>query len=104
MGGWSFEPNGRSRLRTKRDRGTLLQLTLPMTDEELQECNALVRRQLPPPSIRTTYNGTALSSREVAFSCDQPLATEVADVEGNRRASKRKTRIELIRRSAGKTG
>lgn len=103
-GGWGFNSEGRHRLREKRARGTCVQLTLPMTREEVEECGELVRRLLPPGHIATTFNGEQLVPRPVAFTTEEILTTEIADAEGNLRPTRRKTRIDILRTADGEGG
>lgn len=96
-GGWAFTSEGRKPIRERRARGTCVRITLPMTRDDVGECEALVRRLLPPAHIRTTFNGAALERRTVAFTTEQTLRTEIADAEGNLRPTKRRTRVDLVR-------
>lgn len=103
-GGWVFGEKGRTKTRERRERGTSVQLRLPMTREEVDACGDLVRRLLPPPHIRTTFNGEQLAARAIAFSTEQSLTTEIADAEGGLRPTKRRTRIDILRTQEGEEG
>ncbi|MBI3372386.1 MAG: sensor histidine kinase [Betaproteobacteria bacterium] len=103
-GGWLFDREGRHRLRRTLDRGSTIEVTLPLTGDEVAECDSLAQRLLPPAGIRTTYNGVELMPREVAYSTEEFLPTEVTDAEGNLRRSTRKARVDLIRITEGEEG
>ncbi len=103
-GGVRFGEKGRHRLRQKRERGTIFRATLPLTNVELEACEAAFRTLIPPPGVTTTYNGVALHRRTPTTTFDATLRTEVADEDGNIRPSSRKTVVRVYPVLAGESG
>lgn len=98
-----FDVDGRHSGRAKRERGSIFSGVLRMTNEEIALCSAAVRQILPPPGIRTTYNGSPLHPRSTVAAIDATLQTEVADVEGHLRKVQRKTTVEYFEPVVGET-
>jgi hypothetical protein len=94
-GGVRFDAQGRHSLRTKRNRGSVFEGRLKLTNEEVEACCAAVFRLFPPPGIVTTFNGTELRAREPIAVLVAALRTEISDVEGNLRPTTRKTKVHL---------
>jgi hypothetical protein len=94
-GGVRFDAQGRHLLRKKRNRGSIFEGRLKLTNKELEACCAAVFRLIPPPGIITTFNGTELRAREPVAVFEATLKTEISDEEGNLRPTTRKTNVHL---------
>jgi hypothetical protein len=91
-----FERDGsRRRGRERTTTGTRIEATLGMTRAELEQVAVDVRRLLPPPGVRTTFNGEVLAHRTPVASFEATLPTVVADESGVLRKSARKTRVDV---------
>jgi hypothetical protein len=99
-----FDSEGRQRLRKRRERGTVFEGRIRMTNEEHQACVAAIRRVLPPKDVKTTFNGEELSWREPLAEMGATLATEVADEEGALRPRRRKTVVRVVSPRPGEVG
>lgn len=99
-----FNESGRHQTRMKRDRGSVFEGTLRLTNEQIEECNRAVLRLIPPAGIKTTYNGTELVPRPVLKTVTATLPTEIADPEGYLRKTSRKTEIEILEPLDGEVG
>lgn len=95
-GGIVFDEKGRRRTRERREAGSMFRGVLNMTDEEMAEVSLAARSVLPPPGVRTSFNGEEIPSREAIARFEGTLPTEVADADGVLRKSKRKTTIEVF--------
>lgn len=95
-GGVEFLADGkRKQLRRKRDSGSVFEAWLPMTRDEMAECERAVFTFIPPAGIHTTVNAQTLPPREPIASVDATLATEFEDKDGSYRPSRRKTTINV---------
>lgn len=63
-GGVMFDQRGRHTLRRKRDRGSVFEGQLKLTNDELEECCDAVVKLIPPDGIETTFNGAPLPTRQ----------------------------------------
>lgn len=89
--------------RKKRPHGTKFSATLRMTREEYDEAARALRTLIPPEGIVTTINGVDLMHRTPIHSFDATLPTELADHDGNLRATKRMTTVKVYDPMGGET-
>lgn len=99
-----FDDKGRHRLQKRRERGSVFRGRIKLTTEELDLCDAAVRRLIPPAGITTTYNGQQLTSRLPLAETTASLRTEIADADGLLRQTTRRTQIRIFRPLPGETG
>lgn len=96
-GGVHFLSNGqRKGLREKRQRGSQVELVLPMTSEEYAEMLDEVRRYLPPAGITTKIDGRILSQREPLKRIPARLETEIAHENNGEKILRRVQRDTTI--------
>lgn len=91
-----FTAAGRESLRTKREQGSEFRATLHLTKPDYEATCALIATLLPPAGIVTTFQGIEVQVREPLHTFTASIATEIADEEGNLRASTRKTTIRIF--------
>ncbi|WP_120010748.1 ATP-binding protein [Teichococcus vastitatis] len=91
-----FDASGRTPLRRRRERGTVFEGKLRLTNEEFAACCAAVHRLLPPAGITTTFNGRLLPPRTPCAEFEASLRTEIADAEGNLRPATRKASVRVF--------
>lgn len=95
-GGVAFAADGTRRSVRKRTTvGTTFQAVIRMTAAEYAEVEERVRLLLPPATIRTSFNGEPLPSREPMRVISATLPTIVADGEGVLRSTQRSTTIDV---------
>ena len=90
-----FNAEGRSRIRAKTDRGSVFTGRIRMSNEELAECAASVKRLLVPQGVMLNFNGEQIPSRSPVRTLQAALQTEVSDAEGCMRRTTRQTVVEL---------
>jgi hypothetical protein len=88
-----FGEKGRSETAAKTDSGTVFTAKVRMSKEEQAQVAHAVTRLIPPGTMRTTFNGTAIIAPKVAHMITATLPTEIADAEGDLRRSRRQTEI-----------
>lgn len=98
-----FDSTGRHLKRSKTDRGSIFTGTLKMTNEELEQCANAVRTLIAPAGIKTYFNGALLEAHKPAAVVEATLATEVANAEGQLKATQRKTTVEIYEPLPGQT-
>ncbi len=98
-----FDENGRHAKRAKTERGSVFTGVLRMTNEELLDCEAAMRRLIPNGDVKSFFNGELLPNRQKLASVDATLPTEIANAEGQLRPSQRKTRIDIYEPLEGET-
>ncbi|KAA5611900.1 ATP-binding protein [Rhodovastum atsumiense] len=103
-GGVRFDADGRHHLRRCRERGSVFEGRLRLTNAESDACCRAMGRLLAPAGVETTFNGTALRPREPVATFEASLRTEVSDTEGNLRPATRKTVVRVHRPAPGETG
>jgi len=59
-----FDETGRHNLRRKRERGSVFEGYIKLTNDELKKCCDAVVRLIPPDGIVTTFNGAPLAARQ----------------------------------------
>lgn len=91
-----FGPHGRTERRARREKGTLFSAALKLNAVEFAAFAEAANTLLPPVGIKTTFDGCELPTREVLASIEDVLPTEIADADGNLRATTRKTTVEVI--------
>lgn len=94
-GGVRFENNKRSTLRRKRERGTLVSLTVPATKAQQDEMEAAVQRLIAPKSIRVMFNGNPVNRQHPLRTFNAALPTVNVDEEGQLRPSRRQTDVKV---------
>jgi hypothetical protein len=92
-GGVGFGPEGRSSLRTTRERGSEFRGVLRMTRQEMGEIEHAMSLLIAP--MPTTFNGQELAPRRRIASIEVTLPTIRTDSEGQLRPTRRRTRIDL---------
>lgn len=90
-----FDASGRHSKRTRTERGSVFTGTLKMTNEELEHCARAMRTLIAPAGVATWFNGDRLAARQPLASVEATLPTEVANAEGQLKATSRKTRIDI---------
>jgi hypothetical protein len=103
-GGIRFDQSGRHILRSKRERGSVFEGSIKLTNDELNECCDAVIKLIPPDGIVTTFNGVPLPVRQPLTIFEAPLLTEVSDAEGNLKRTMRKTDIHVFELRQGEVG
>jgi hypothetical protein len=98
-----FDEQGRHSKRAKTERGSVFTGKLKLTNEEMARCAEAVRTLIPPPGVATYYNGELLEGRSPAASFEAVLPTEVANAEGQLKATQRKTRVDVYEPLEGET-
>jgi hypothetical protein len=94
-GAMHFDASGRSALRSRREAGSEFRATLHLNKPDYDATCAVVMTLLPPDGITTTFNGVAVQARDPLHTFKAQLATEIADEEGNLRASTRYTLVSV---------
>ncbi len=94
-----FDERGRHRTRTKRERGSRVQVPVPMTNADIARCEALVRKLVPP--VTTLFNGTPILAREKLTSFNTTIETEAANDEGVLFRTYRKTAVDVYAPTEG---
>jgi hypothetical protein len=89
--------NKRTVHRAKRKTGSEITVVLRMSQAELDEALAACATLIPPPEIETYINGERLATRTPVATDYATLQTEVADLEGFLRPTKRVTVFEIYR-------
>ena len=92
-----FTERGRTQLPDKRIAGTRVWGELKVSDDEIEEMKAAVRRILVPQDIALTLNGEAIAYREPLKTITATLPTELDDGTGRLRPTRRKTTIHIHR-------
>lgn len=96
-GAYVFDQHGLTkRSRVKRDRGSVFDAVIRLTQAERDEVAAMAATLLVPEGIRTTFNGTALLPRTPVRTFTARLRTEVADAEGILKPTSRITEVRLF--------
>lgn len=99
-----FDDNGRHvRGHEKRSRGSIFRGVVRMTQQEydqvLQEATTLI----PPPNVRTTFNGKEIPARVPLGTTTATLSTVKADKQGLLRPTKRQTTVNVYEVLPGET-
>lgn len=100
-GGVLFDSAGRHVVRTRRERGSQVQLVIRMTTGEMEGLAQAAQRLLPPPGVVTTFNGVELASRQPLVTLEATLPTEIASADGNMTRTRRKTTISIYEPAPG---
>jgi hypothetical protein len=106
-GGVQFDATGRHHLRRRRKCGSIFTGLLKMTNDEMNECMAVMDTLIPPAETNgcvTTFNGRVLTPRTPVSTFEASLRTEVADLEGYLRPGKKVTRVNIYQPRPGETG
>lgn len=102
--GMVFDAKGRRLTKVRRPKGTEFSGLIPMTHLEVKEVQEYVRTLLPPPDIRTTFNGDNLAYRTPLRIITETLPTEIEDEEGNLKPTKRATPVAFYEPLPGEEG
>lgn len=94
-GGIAFNDEGRKTLRTKTQSGSSFAAFIRLTREEIEEVESAIRMLIPPPEVKTIFNGVPLKERPELESFEMSLSTEIADEEGMIRRTVRTTRVTV---------
>lgn len=103
QGGVRFDATGRHSLRSRRSVGSRIECLLRITPEECSAIEIQVRKLIPPPDIRTLFNGNEIPSRIPVAQFETDLPTEMADADGFLRRKTRRTTIRLYEPLTGPT-
>ncbi len=103
-GGVRFDSDGRHLLRRRRERGSVFEGRLRLTNAEFDACGLAMMRLLPPVGIVTTFNGLQLQPRSSMAVFEASVKTEVADGDGNLRSAVRKTLVRVLMPRDGEVG
>lgn len=98
-----FDKDGRHAKRSKTARGSIFDCTLKLTTEQIEECADVMTRIIPPPHIKTFFNGQLLQARSPVATVSATLQTEIADQDGFLRRTPRKTTITVYEPLDGET-
>lgn len=90
-----FDSTGRHMKRARTPRGSVFSGVMRLTAGEIEDCARAMRELLPPPGIRTTYNGAELPRRAALATFEATLPTVLADEEGFLGRTERKAVIEV---------
>lgn len=96
-----FTEDGREMLPSERERGSLFDGVVPMTDAEYDATVRFVQTLIVPEGVGVTFNGDPLGGREVVTEFEASLRTERADDEGVLRPTTRKTKVRVYRVQPG---
>lgn len=99
----TFTEEGRYNSRASRPRGSSFTGTLRMTDAELAETERVVRSLIAPAGFVTLFNGHPLYSREWVTEFHATLPSELADMDGYLRPTRRLTSVEVYEPEDGET-
>jgi hypothetical protein len=94
-GGIRFSESGRHRMRTKRSRGSAVEILIPLSKEERDRILSLSRRLIPPTGVATTINGEPLQPGDAVDEFEAVLPTEIANADGNLVSKKRRTKVRV---------
>jgi hypothetical protein len=103
-GGVKFDETGRHTLHRKRERGSVFEGQIKLTNDELEECRDAVIKLIPPDGIITTFNGAPLPARQPLTIFTAPLLTEISDEEGNLKRTTRRTDVHVFELREGEVG
>jgi hypothetical protein len=91
-----FTPKGRKHYSNRTEKGSIFEGILRMTKDEVAEvCQEVRANLLPPPHIKTYFNGKELAPRHPLQTFEVALPTVSVDMEGNLTKTIRKTRVEV---------
>src|SRR5262249_44441497 len=91
-----FDPEqGRIEKPDRRERGSVFQGRMRMTQEEYSRIADYLRSLLLPDGIAVTFNGNRLPPRKPVHVFTASLETQIADDKGVRRATTRKAQVSL---------
>jgi hypothetical protein len=97
-----FDEGGRRRSGKKRDAGSVFEATLRCNQQEFDAILDAAQMVIPPPHIRTTFNGELVTAGETIRSVEVSLPTIVETEPGQLVERTRKTSIDLY--DAGEAG
>jgi len=91
-----FDSSGRKVTKAKREKGSRIEVRLPMTRSELQEVSLAAKKIIPLNGVTLTFNGELIPARKPikTFMCE--LQTEYADEEKFLRRTKRRTQVTIF--------
>lgn len=98
-----FDAKGRRHLPKKRKAGSVFTGVLRMTKDDVAEVEKVIHTLLPPHGVETTFNMNEIGHREPVAVFQATLRTEVANDEGQLKATTRKTNVEVYEPLAGET-
>ena len=81
--------------RRRRERGSRFDGVIELTLPEAAECAEVVRALIPPPGVRTTFNGQEIAHREPLRTFEATLETEWADEDGRLHRNPRRTTVAV---------
>lgn len=96
-----FGDNGRIKKREKTEIGTIFSAKLKMTTQEMENMLEKTSILIPPSDIKTFINNKILVTKTPIKSFNMSLPTEISDIEGNLKRTKRKTDVEIYESENG---
>lgn len=99
----TFNKSGRHLSKARRERGSRIEVRLPMTRAEYQEVCLEAQRIIPKPGVTLLFNGEPLQTRNPLKSFGCELQTEFADQDRVLRRTRRKTVVTLYKPGPGET-
>ena len=91
----TFNKNGRRRSATAMAAGSMVEMVIKMTKDEVDTAVQACQKLIPPKGILTTVNQTTLITTPPKAQFDAALLTEVADQEGYLVRSTRRTAVQV---------
>jgi hypothetical protein len=91
-----FDSKGRRASKKRREKGTVFTAIVPLTRAEQKEIELYVETLIPPPGMKTTFNGDDLQEREPMKVFNEALPTVFENAEGQFRNTTRKTDIQVF--------
>lgn len=89
------EDGNRKRLKTRRDRGTLVAVELRITDNQLDTAVADLRKLITPTGVTVTVNGEIVDQPDWIGGVEVKLPTETANRQGVLTKTARKTKVDV---------
>lgn len=96
-----FDRHGRHASSAKRQRGSRIEMRLPMTRAEQTEVCRAAGLLIPRLGVELTFNGKEIPRRRMIRSIEVQLPTELAGADGVVRRTNRKTRLDLYEPLSG---
>ena len=98
-----FNKDGRHISKVKRNRGSCIEVRLPMTRVEIEEVQQAAKRIIPRAGVKLTFNSEPIPERTHVASFEWHLQTEFADEDKFIRRTTRKTNVTLFEPLPGET-
>lgn len=96
-----FAAEGRTESRIKTERGSVIDLTIRLTDEDADEVERLIKTVLFPEGVKVLFNGDVLQARTAVRVVKASLPTVAARDNGTLFNTSRKTEVRLVQPQPG---